>query len=179
MGPAPESPTKNRGRARVTEADILDNAYGIPTLSMAATTQHGRAGPSGSGSSSSKPASSHGRSMSHPFPSLFHSKKKGTAPAPPEVAFFDNDDDASPDKNTGARSSRVPDKDFLTGKCMTCNSSVSWPKALHAFRCKVCTTVNDLQLYTPIPNDGRKSSGGGKVTTYSGLGKAQLPRGML
>ncbi|KAA8565330.1 hypothetical protein EYC84_011046 [Monilinia fructicola] len=111
VGPAPESPSNNRGsgKARITEADILDNAYGIPTL--VATPPHGRPG-----SSSSKQTSSHGRSMSHLFPSLFHSKKKGGAPAPPEVALFDDDDDdddVSPEKNTRARSSsRVPDRDF-------------------------------------------------------------------
>lgn len=170
----PESPNKNRGRARVTEADILDNAYGIPTLNTAA--QHGRPGPSSSNSStSSKPTSSHGRSMSHPFPSLFSSKKKATAPAPPDVGFFD-DDDISPENNTGARSSRVPDKDFLMGKCMTCNASVSWPKGVQTFRCKVCTTVNDLQPYTPAPIDGRKTSGSGKSTTYPGLNKPQVSR---
>ncbi|ESZ93953.1 hypothetical protein SBOR_5656 [Sclerotinia borealis F-4128] len=170
VGPAPESPTKNRGRARVTEADILDNAYGIPTLTTAA--QHVRSGPSGS--NTSKPTSSHGRSMSHPFPSLFHSKKKGSAPVPPAAGFFDDDDDLSPEKNTGARSSRVPDKDFSMGKCMTCNSSVTWPKELNAFRCKVCAAVNDLQPYVPAPSDGHKMSGGGKSTTYSGLNKPQV-----
>lgn len=174
VGPAPESPTKNQGRARITEADILDNAYGIPTLTTAA--QHGRPGPSGS--SSSKPTSSHGRSMSHPFPSLFHGKKKGNTPTPPGVGVFD-DDDISPEKSTGARSSRVPDKDFSTGKCITCNSSVSWPKELHAFRCKVCTTVNDLQPYIPAQNDGRKMSESGKSTTFSTFNKPQVPRGML
>ncbi|KAI9644294.1 putative E3 ubiquitin-protein ligase [Ciborinia camelliae] len=174
VGPAPESPSKNRGRARITEADILDNAYGIPTLITGA--QQSRPGPSGS--SSSKPTSSHGRSMSHPFPSLFNSKKKGSAPAPPGVGFFDDDDDddVSPEKNTGGRSSRVPDKDFLTGKCMTCNASVSWPKELDVFRCKVCTTVNDLQPYIPAPNDGRKLPGGGKSTTFPGLNKPQVSR---
>ncbi|KAF7917010.1 uncharacterized protein EAE98_010441 [Botrytis deweyae] len=171
VGPAPDSPTRIRGRAKITEADILDNAYGIPTLTTA-----GRPGPSGANSSnSSKPTSSHGRSMSHPFPSLFNSKKKVTAPTPPGIGFFD-DDDTSPEHNTGARSSRVPDKDFLTGKCMTCNSSVSWPKELHTFRCKVCMTVNDLQPYIPAQNDGLRVAGGGKSTTYSGLSKPQFSR---
>ncbi|KAG4026090.1 hypothetical protein MFRU_045g00350 [Monilinia fructicola] len=177
VGPAPESPSNNRGsgKARITEADILDNAYGIPTL--VATPPHGRPG-----SSSSKQTSSHGRSMSHPFPSLFHSKKKGGAPAPPEVALFDDDDDdddVSPEKNTRARSSsRVPDRDFSTGKCMTCNSSVSWPKELHTFRCKVCMTVNDLQPFiATVPNDGRKmSGGGGKSTAHPGLNKSPVVR---
>ncbi|RAL58814.1 hypothetical protein DID88_009124 [Monilinia fructigena] len=179
VGPAPESPSKNRGKARITEADILDNAYGIPTL--VATPQHGRSGPSAS--SSSKQTSSHGRSMSHPFPSFFNSKKKGSAPSPPEVALFDDDDDddddVSPEKNARARSSsRVPDRDFSTGKCMTCNSSVSWPKELHTFRCKVCMTVNDLQPYiTTLSNDGRKLSGGsGKSTAHPGLNKSPVVR---
>ncbi|QSZ33262.1 hypothetical protein DSL72_002850 [Monilinia vaccinii-corymbosi] len=168
VGPAPESPSKNRGKARITEADILDNAYGIPTL----TTNPQRGRPA-----SSPSASSHGRSMSHPFPSLFHGKKKGGAPAPPEIGLFDDDDDVSPEKNAGARSSsRVADKDFSMGKCMTCNSSVSWPKELHTFRCKVCMTVNDLQPYMPAAHDGRKLSGGGKSTTFPGPNKPQLSR---
>ncbi|KAM3066775.1 putative E3 ubiquitin-protein ligase [Clarireedia jacksonii] len=162
--PGPESPT-GRGRARLTEADILDNAYGIPTLP---TPQHGRAGPSGSSSTKPNGAASHGRSMSHPFPSLFNGKKKGSGTATGGAGGDPvEDDNSSPDKNMGGtKYPKVPDKDLTTGKCMTCNSSVRWPKALQVFKCTVCLTVNDLVPFTPITkaDDGQKLVGGEKPT---------------
>src|SRR3954454_20133578 len=57
------SPARPRVPPRITEADILENAYGIPTLAPS--------------TSSSRPSRrNHGRSLSHPFPSLFNGKKK-------------------------------------------------------------------------------------------------------
>jgi E3 ubiquitin-protein ligase HECTD2 len=177
--PGPESPTKG-GRARLTEADILDNAYGIPTLS---TPQHGRPGPSSSSSTKSSSAASHGRSMSHPFPSLFYGKKKGSGAATGEVGGDPiEDDNTSPEKNNGGtKYPKVPDKDLTTGKCMTCNSSVKWPKNLHVFKCTVCLTVNDLVPFTTASkaDDGQKSLGGEKPVASSNTNRLPHLRGML
>jgi E3 ubiquitin-protein ligase HECTD2 len=177
--PGPESPTKC-GRARLTEADILDNAYGIPTLS---NPQNGRPGPSSSSSTKPNSAASHGRSMSHPFPSMFYGKRKGSGAASGEVGGDAiEDDDTSPDKNMGGtKYPKVPDKDLTTGKCMTCNSSVKWPKNLQVFKCTVCLTVNDLVPFTPIfkADAGQKVIGGEKPVAGPNSSRSPNLRGML
>lgn len=125
-------------RARLTESDILEHAYGIPSLPTHAQIQHGA-------SASTKPSrvSSHGRSMSNPFPSLFTGKKKRNGESSALGGFESTDDDTiSPIKQ------KVSDKDLKTGKCMTCDSMVRWPKELNVFRCTVCLTINDLKPIT-------------------------------
>jgi E3 ubiquitin-protein ligase HECTD2 len=100
--------------------------------------------------------------MSHPFPSLFSGKKKrqgGTAEA---IGFESTDDElmtpdvagyTTPTSNTRLK---VPDKDLTTGRCMTCDSMVRWPKDLKVFRCTVCMTINDLR---PIALEARSGDG--------------------
>ena len=44
-------------------------------------------------------------------------------------------------------------KEMVTGKCMTCDSLVRWPRELSVFRCTVCLTINDLH---PVAGDGVK-----------------------
>lgn len=98
--------------------------------------------------------------MSHPFPSLFSSKRK-MAPKNPSPDDFDSDSDsdaemlglgpgskqkrpsqpAGPSKVNG----RPPtDKDFASGNCMTCGAMSRWPKGLKVFKCTLCMTINDL-----------------------------------
>jgi E3 ubiquitin-protein ligase HECTD2 len=141
------SPNRVRVQSRLIEADVLEHAYGIPTLhglggsqpSMKKHTKQGR------------PELRHGRSRSHPFPSLFQSKGKregGSASSsidPAEENKLSQAIQRSPRHATG-RFSRVPDKDLMTGNCMTCNSTVRWPKELLVFRCTVCLTINDLKV---------------------------------
>ncbi|KAF6826726.1 ubiquitin-protein ligase [Colletotrichum musicola] len=89
----------------------------------------------------------HSRSMSHPFPSLFSTKKKR-----PETTTYDSDsDDDAPvmtksQGNTHKRggTSAGGSRDFATGNCMTCGSLVRWPRELNVFKCTVCVTINDL-----------------------------------
>ena len=108
-----------RSRSRVTESDILENAYGIPSLPPPPHSNHGA-------STSSKPTqpASHGRSMSHPFPSLFSAKKKRQGETA-GAGFESTDDDGSSfqaRRNVAqqpAGKQKVPDKDLMTGKCMT------------------------------------------------------------
>ena len=47
------------------------------------------------------------------------------------------------------------EKHFVTGRCITCDSRVRWPRHLDVFRCTVCLMVNDLKL-------GAESSIGGR-----------------
>ncbi|KAL3417785.1 HECT-domain-containing protein [Phlyctema vagabunda] len=145
LGAAPDaqpvSPSRARGPSMITESDIIESAYGIPTLH----TQNSRR---------TQPDSSHGRSMSHPFPSLFPGKKKhsGDSPTRAPTGFESTDDDSTYASNSVPKSSsnnhkhtKVSDKDLKTGKCMTCDSTVRWPKELKLFRCTICLTVNDIQ----------------------------------
>lgn len=102
----------------------------------------------------SKPSSrhpSHSRSMSHPFPSLFSSKKKKNIGLDEST-----DDDYTPPRpgmtssgpSMASTSSRKPQRgpiDFRNGNCMTCGGLVRWPKELDIFRCTICLTINDLK----------------------------------
>ncbi|KAK1986681.1 HECT-domain-containing protein [Colletotrichum cereale] len=88
----------------------------------------------------------HSRSMSHPFPSLFSSKKKRLGAA----HDTDSDDDAPvmtkpPGNSTHKRGgTNGGSRDFATGNCMTCGSLVRWPRELKVFKCTVCVTINDI-----------------------------------
>ena len=166
-----------RARSRVTETDILENAYGIPSLPPPPHSNHGA-------SRASRPTrtASHGRSMSHPFPSLFSAKKKRHGEI--VAAGFDSTDDEGtslqPRRNIvqhSAGKQRVPDKDLMTGKCMTCDSMVRWPKELKVFRCTVCLTINDLK---PVMLEARRADGHrAPVTTRPGAyaGQKIPPKG--
>ncbi|ETS79485.1 hypothetical protein PFICI_09338 [Pestalotiopsis fici W106-1] len=100
---------------------------------------------------------SHSRSMSHPFPTLFASKKSRKQPSPDETT----DDDAARHGHSTllpSMSSKKPHRgpaDFTNGNCMTCSGKVRWPKDLNVFRCTICATINDLTPYSPKPEDGR------------------------
>ncbi|KAK4162287.1 putative E3 ubiquitin-protein ligase [Cladorrhinum sp. PSN259] len=103
----------------------------------------------------------HTRSMSHPFPSLFSSKKKKS-----EIMARADDDSGS---DSGGLSGPLPNirgkappirghrngssagsRDYIAGNCMTCASLVRWPRELLVFKCTICLTINDLQ---PIGRD--------------------------
>ncbi len=159
-GPNPvgtSSASPARSRSRVSETDILENAYGIPSLPPPP-----RASYSTTNTSNSNRTPSHGRSMSHPFPSLFLGKKKRHDDTPTTGGFESTDDDNTspgPARNIAQNPTskqKVPDKDLMTGKCMTCDSMVRWPKELKVFRCTICLTINDLK---PIALETRLGDG--------------------
>ncbi|OTB12914.1 hypothetical protein K445DRAFT_320409 [Daldinia sp. EC12] len=95
----------------------------------------------------------HSRSMSHPFPSLFSSKKKKNARPDDESGSGDFTADIGPkpipQQNMAPRMIPRGPQDFATGNCMTCASLVRWPKELYIFRCTICLTINDLKPYDP------------------------------
>jgi E3 ubiquitin-protein ligase HECTD2 len=167
-------------RSRVTEANILGNADSIPSLPPPPHVSHGAA-------STSRPTrtNGHGRSVSHPFPSLFAAKKK--SPRNGDVATgagFESTDDetTSPSRsnvhNSGAKL-KGHDTDLMTGKCMTCDSMVRWPKELKVFRCTVCLTINDLK---PIALEARRGDGHRAPivnTTGAPITSRYMSRGML
>ncbi|KAK2018852.1 HECT-domain-containing protein [Colletotrichum eremochloae] len=93
----------------------------------------------------------HSRSMSHPFPSLFSSKKK----RPGAAHDTDSEDDApvmtKPSGNSTHKrgGTNGGSRDFATGNCMTCGSLVRWPRELKVFKCTVCVTINDIHPDQP------------------------------
>ncbi|KAK6078042.1 HECT-domain-containing protein [Seiridium cupressi] len=99
----------------------------------------------------------HSRSMSHPFPSLFASKKPRKQPSRDETIH----DNFSRAGQSTSRPTMTPTKphrgptDFANGNCMTCGGKVRWPKELSIFRCTICATINDLKPYTPKSEEGR------------------------
>ncbi|KAI0831581.1 hypothetical protein F5Y06DRAFT_281363 [Hypoxylon sp. FL0890] len=116
-----------------------------------------------------KRPSQHSRSMSHPFPSLFSSKKRKNARPGDQSGNEDFSEDTSPSKSKAHPSPyqnaiprRVPrgPADFATGNCMTCASLVRWPKELQVFRCTICLTINDLKPYDPASGYAQPNGSG-------------------
>lgn len=143
------SPDRSRLHSRISESDLLENAYGIPILPPSAQSTQGRAE-----SSRAAHPSGHGRSMSHPFPSLFSGKKKHTDDQ--SLSESTDEEHAAPAE---ARHKAPNSTDNLrTGRCMTCDSMVRWPKELNVFRCTVCLTINDLEPIVLVarPGDGHR-----------------------
>lgn len=91
--------------------------------------------------------------MKHSFLSISHSRNKGSVKSMAMEYDAANTDTISPSaphsvvRTRAGESAKGSDLDLTTGKCMTCDSMVRWPKELTVFRCSVCATVNDL---TPI-----------------------------
>jgi E3 ubiquitin-protein ligase HECTD2 len=150
------SPSKQRGASRLTESDILDHAYGVPSLLSRDT-------PSSSSTASRQLAtpSRHGRSMSHPFPTLFQSKKKRNGDKATVGVDSTDEDQPSGKPSPASKTTRVSDLDLMTGRCMTCDSMVRWPKGLVVFRCTVCMTINDLKprVRDQLRGAGKSSTG--------------------
>ncbi|EON67612.1 hypothetical protein W97_06980 [Coniosporium apollinis CBS 100218] len=102
-----------------------------------------------------KPAKArqHARSISHPFPGLFSKKKSSgnLSRAFDQDATGDDGHTADPDGSAfdtmprGNAPNKAEDADLETGKCMTCDSKVRWPKNLNVFRCAACLMINDLE----------------------------------
>ena len=144
--------------------------HGVPVIALTGT------------SSPSRP--SHGRSCSHPFPSIFGSGKKAE-----KIPEIDCNDDAletateSPFVSTGLASKdhmaangtplQNEEKDLVTGKCITCDSLVRWPRYLDVFRCTVCLMVNDLKPGRGLSIEGRVVEG---LSTTTPSSNPDLPK---
>lgn len=150
--PTPHGHGRTRPNPRIGDVDMFRNSHvQIQTDSSSDDDIH---------VSKPKPVSrppQHSRSKSHPFPSLFASKKKK------ETGYADDStDDNSPARNqSSSRPTMTPrtfprgPTDFTNGYCMTCGSLVRWPKELDVFRCTICLTINDLKPYTPVREEGK------------------------
>ncbi|KAI9802496.1 MAG: hypothetical protein M1825_002881 [Sarcosagium campestre] len=103
----------------------------------------------------------HGRSKSHPFPTFFggggYKRAERTVDrvipeAGAESAEEDEDDDFIPAPPNNQRASPLKSdrkvkgrasSEMVEGQCMTCNSTVHWPRRATSFRCTVCKTIHD------------------------------------
>ena len=92
----------------------------------------------------------HHRSLSHPFPSPFHFGfgKKGHKHSKHDFLDSDGEDDfgmsygySGKVSSGGAGPGGEP---LTTDQCMTCNSTVRYPRSHKSFRCESCLMVNDL-----------------------------------
>ena len=122
--------------------------YQIPTLQRKARQEY-------PDSSSSK----HNRSISHPFPSFFGSIKKSQRKNTLKQAYsgIDSTDDeisvhgdpGGPEiaKAPSRPQSNKSENEAATGRCMTCSSTVQWPRGLKVYRCTICLTINDLEPF--------------------------------
>ncbi|RKF62600.1 putative E3 ubiquitin-protein ligase mug30 [Erysiphe neolycopersici] len=143
-----------RLRPKVSEPELLENASEIESQPQDKT--------SSSKNTKASKKTSHNRSVSNPFPSIFSSKKKpqGKINPPHPVINFTNDNSVSglarESANYKALKQRYPDENLMKGKCITCDSLVRWPKELYVFRCTVCLTINDLK---PIILETRREDG--------------------
>lgn len=109
----------------------------------------------------SRRASQHGRSISHPFPSIFGSaRRRNTREDEDEEIVIDAKTllVGSPGSHAAEQAgfsrsgpTNSEDVELMSGKCATCDSQVRWPKQLSVFRCTVCLMVNDLQFNYPKP----------------------------
>ena len=107
----------------------------------------------------------HGRSISHPFPSLFGNGKRTDRKVDLDQleAELDalNDDTGIVPGNEITRSSSEKEKsqphenDLVVGKCATCDSLVRWPRHLDVYRCSVCLMINDLKQAVRQPASAR------------------------
>ena len=171
--PAPSPGSKSRAPRGPSyrEEHSEDNTYhdqplhGVPVLASTKTL------------SPSRP--NHGRSYSHPFPAVFGSGKKAEKMTEPvgvdeasetlNESTFTSTRLASKDQVTAKLTfTQNEEKEFVTGKCVTCDSLVRWPRHLDVFRCTVCLMVNDLKPGARLTMEGREAKGP--------TGKPDLPR---
>lgn len=166
---ASSSTTPTRDHLHSAPEAYLDQAYSIPTLQFDRPDRS-----PGDGIDRSRPGNTrngHGRSMSHPFPSLFSGKKRRESAAGLEST---DEEPSSPQKVNSGKGARVHDADLVTGKCMTCDSTVRWPKELSVFRCVVCLTINDLK-----PIERRSSNGKGAIRSAEKCEQLHLSHKLL
>ena len=131
----------------------------------------------------SQDGSRSGPSISYRFPSILKGVKKEErrGPGEPGATTPDSNDavhEALGHVNSGTRpskgvhkgSSQSMDTDLTTGRCMTCDSLVRWPKALKVFRCTICLMINDLKpIATPCIESGPVNAPPSQMDASAGL----------
>ena len=131
--------------------------------------------------------SRHGRSVSHPFPSLLASPKRSERQrkgnmgiTPRTMREVDEQGDTSSGESPQLKTS-VHDDDIglRTGNCSTCNSTVRWPKHLDVYRCTACLMINDVKpIVSGEPSSSRQFTGsrGSLFANHVSRKRRNLPR---
>lgn len=117
--------------------------------------------------------------MSHPFPGLFGGRRKVGDAACESVDGSGSGSalslgagiEGTQNHGTKGKAGDGSAMDLITGKCMTCDSMVRWPRELQVFRCTVCLTINDL---CPVVLEARKGDGARVVKSGTGVARASL-----
>lgn len=155
-GPVNASPGKPRLPYRPDDLEILD-AFALQIDTSSSDSE------SAAPSKQSRPSRpSHGRSLSHPFPSLFGTwkKKHDHPPGPGEADSDSSGDEMGMPRPEGSSSRSRDDRrpsatEYMSGSCMTCGTLLRWPKHLSMFKCTVCVTINDVRpVVEPWRPDG-------------------------
>ena len=104
----------------------------------------------------------HTRSISHPFNgalsgmSIGMGRRRNRSISKRDFLDSDDDDDfeftftpaplpSSPKKPAPRAPPAAAAEELTTGRCLTCNTMVRWPKTLATFRCTECLMVNDRE----------------------------------
>lgn len=158
MNASPPLSTKEQEASQLLETGLLRQVYDAPPLhtpDQRPVAIHGR---------NEQQPRGRGRSMSHSFLSIPHGNKKGRGNHTAmecdsgdrnNRAMFSASTPQSLTRSRGSRSTNAQlDRDLTTGKCMTCDSMVRWPKELAVFRCSVCVTINDLTPISTVQDSG-------------------------
>ena len=157
-----------RRPSQLTESDILQNTNNIPIL---ASPQSQSYQPT---ETRIRRPSMHGRSSSHPFVSRMPGADDIAGPnirmGNETVASDAGYNQSQPSlKLAPNKTSPNVERDLMTGKCMTCDSLVRWPKELKVFRCTVCLTINDLTPISLHQSRSTEAASLGDKTAESGL----------
>lgn len=137
----------------------------IPILpSSAANTSHGT-----SPLASPPHQRGHSRSISHPFnhnPFSGLTKRRNQSISTKDFLDSDDDDEVTFTPVPLSSSPRKPlprpppgGGELITGRCMTCSTTVRWPNNLKTFRCTECLMVNDLEPYKESGDAGPGKDG--------------------
>ena len=140
--------------------------------------------PSQSSSTTTSPTSlspRHGRSISHPFPTLFGGGKRKNSKPDIQINGGDTDtgdddvDNGMPLPQTPSQTAAAQDMDQLlvTGRCATCDALVRWPRHLEVYRCTVCLMINDLKSAV---RDAADASSSNATPIADSIRRTRIPR---
>ncbi|MCJ1418969.1 putative E3 ubiquitin-protein ligase [Xylographa parallela] len=123
----------------------------------------------------------HGRSISHPFPTLFGGGKRKNSKADihtngEDIDTGDDDvDHGMPLPPTPSQTAAAQDMDQLlvTGRCATCDALVRWPRHLEVYRCTVCLMINDLK---PAVREIAEASSSNATPIADTIRRTRIPR---
>ncbi|MCJ1392434.1 putative E3 ubiquitin-protein ligase [Xylographa bjoerkii] len=125
----------------------------------------------------------HGRSISHPFPTLFGGGKRKNSKADihtnrGDIDTGEEEEEAEyrkPLPQTPSQTAAAQDMDqlLITGRCATCDALVRWPRHLEVYRCTVCLMINDLK---PASRDTAEASSSNATPIADTIRRTRIPR---